>query len=125
MGGVIHIPPSATTANSDCAGDWIYPSVFDSGQIDHQTVITNPQSAGVVAATPNCQKNIIFTGEIHTMNHVASINGSGDDARLFIDHAVVDLPSGVKLRILRADYGTSKISFELRDGIVSESSHNA
>ena len=61
MGRMIDIAPRASTTNGDGPSRRINTSVFNRGQVDDQTIIANSQASGVVSATADCEKQIIFS----------------------------------------------------------------
>ena len=61
MRGVIDVAPDTSTADGDSASRRIHPCVFDRREIDHQSVIANSQTARVVAAAADRNKEIVFS----------------------------------------------------------------
>ena len=65
MRGMIDIAPDASATDGDRAGRRIDSRVFDRREIDHQTVIANSQTACVVTAAADGDKQIVISGEVH------------------------------------------------------------
>ena len=61
MRRMINVAPDASAADSDCASRRIDARVFDPREIDHQTVIAHSQTACVVPAAADGDKQIVFT----------------------------------------------------------------
>ena len=65
MCGMINVAPDASAADCNGASLRIDSRVFDRREIDHQTVIANSQTACVVAAAADGDKQIVISGEFH------------------------------------------------------------
>ena len=65
MRSMIDVAPDASAAGCDGASRRIDSRVFDRREIDHQTVIANSQTACVVTAAADGDKQIVISGEIH------------------------------------------------------------
>ena len=62
---MINVAPDASAANRDRAGRRIDSGVLNRREIDHETVIANSQTARVVAAAADGDKQIVISGEVH------------------------------------------------------------
>jgi hypothetical protein len=62
---MIHIAPDASATDRDSASPGIDSCVFDWREINHQTVIANSQTACVVTAAADRDKQIVVSGEVH------------------------------------------------------------
>ena len=65
MRGMIDVAPDASAAGCDGASRGIDSRVFDRREIDHETVIANSQTACVVTAAADGDKQIVIPGEVH------------------------------------------------------------
>ena len=75
---MINIAPDASAAGCDGASCRIDPRVFDRREIDHQTVIANSQTACVVAAAADGDKQIVISGQVYAANYVCDIHAPRD-----------------------------------------------
>ena len=103
MRGMIDIAPNASAADGDGASRGIDARVFDRREIDHQTVIANSQTACVVSAAADRDKQIVFAREIYAADDVCDIRAARDQPRLFVDHRVVDLAGFIVICVTRLD----------------------
>src|SRR4051794_27686189 len=65
--------------------------VLDRGKVDYQAVVAYSQAAGVMAAAPNRDSQIMFPPEVDCRYHVGNIDALRNQARFAIDHRVVNL----------------------------------
>ena len=68
--------------------------VLDAGKVDGQGIVGDAEAAGVVAAAADGDFQSAGSSEFHCGDHVRDVDALGDEARLLIDHPVVDF-SGV------------------------------
>ena len=120
MRRMINVAPDASASNRDGARNRIDPRVFDRRKVDHQTVVTNSQTAGVVAASSDGNQKIVIAREIHASHDVGDIHTLRDQARPFVDHPVIHLAGVVIIGVARLNQSASEASFELGDGIFVE-----
>src|SRR3954447_3222529 len=112
MGGVIDVAPDTSAANRGGARSRIDPRVFDRREVDYQTVITNSQTARVVSATSDRDEQIIVSSEIHRTYYVCDIDAPCNQARLFVNHPVINLAGFIIVWVIRLDECASETSFE-------------
>src|SRR5215510_11156696 len=103
MSGVINVAPDASAAGCDGASCGIDSRVFDWSEIDYQTVIANSQTACVVTAAADGNKQFVFTREIYATDYVRDVHASGDQPRFLMDHRVVHLASLIVIGVARVD----------------------
>jgi hypothetical protein len=120
MRGMIDIAPGASATDGDCAGCRIDTSVFDQSQVDDQAIIANSQAAGIVSATANGEKQIIFSRKIYRADDVRHIRAARDQARLFVYHPVVHFTGFIIILIVRFDQSPAQICFEIGNRIFVE-----
>src|ERR1044071_1877598 len=111
MSGVIDVAPHASAADGDRAGRKIDSRVFDGRESDYQTVMANSQTACVVPAAADRHKQIVCAGESHGRDHIGNVRASSDQARLFMDHCVIDRTSLIVINVARLDESASEASF--------------
>src|SRR5262245_14403205 len=111
MSGMINIAPHAAATSCDGASGGIDSRVFNRRQIDHETVITNSQPPRVVPAATDRDKQIVFTREIYASDYVCDVRARRDQARLFVDHRVVNLARFIVICVARLDNSASEASF--------------
>ena len=105
---MIYISPGATAADRHSFGSGIDARVFNRFEIDHEGFIGNAKSAGVVSASTNGEKQIIFAREIHARDHVRDIHTLRDQTRLLVDHRVINFARLIVIRIGRLDNSPSQ-----------------
>src|SRR5262249_6862494 len=96
------------------------PRVFDRRKIDHQTVVTNSQPTRIVAAAANRNKQIVVSREVYGTNHIGHVYAPRDQARLFVDHSIVNLSSFIVILIAWFDQAPTQVSFEIDDRVFVE-----
>src|ERR1700719_3467113 len=75
---MIDIAPGAPAANRNGASGRIDPRIFNRREIVHYPVITNPKTAAIVPAASNCEKQFVFSCEIHRRNYVRYVRATRD-----------------------------------------------
>ena len=63
------------------------------GEIDHEAVIDRAEPGTVVAAAANGDLQALFACEVHGGDHVGGVEAARDEARMLVDHPVVELAS--------------------------------
>src|SRR4029077_10002230 len=111
MSRVINVAPDASAAGCDGASRGIDSRVFDRREVDHQTVIANSQSACVMTAAADRDKEIVVASEIYAPDDVCDIRAPRDQARFLMNHSVVDLASFIVIRVARLDDSASETLF--------------
>ena len=120
MRGVIHVAPNASAADSDSARRRIDPCVFDRAEVNDQTVVANSQASGVMTSAADCDEQIIFSGKVYAANYVSHVRAPRDQARLFVDHSIVNLASIIVIVVARLYQSSAQVCFEIGDGIFVE-----
>ena len=114
---MIDVAPNASAADCDGARCRINARVFDPRQIDDEAVVTNSQTSRVVTATTDRKQEIIVSGEIYRMNYVCYVCTICHQTRLFMDHAVVNLPSFIIILVARLYQSAPQVRFEIGNSI--------
>jgi hypothetical protein len=109
MRGMIDIAPCASATGGDCPGCRIDTRVFHQSQIDDQTIIANSQAPGVVSATADGEKQIIFSRKIYRADYVGHIRAAHDQARLFVYHSIVHFAGFIIALIARFGQSSSQV----------------
>src|SRR6202011_5807964 len=125
MVGMIDVSPGTAASHGSCVRSRINPGVLDPRQINYQTVVANPQAAGVMPTAADRQQYIILSSKIDAIDDVSHVCALRNESRLFNDHGVVNLSSCVVIGVLRLDQFAAQLCFETGDGFVGKRSHNA
>src|SRR5215475_8579808 len=107
MRRMIDVAPDASATDCDCTRRRIDSRVFDRGEIDYQTIIANSQTACVVTAAADGDKQIVISGEVHRADYICDIRAPRDQAWFLMDHRVVDLTRVVVICVSRLDQSAS------------------
>jgi hypothetical protein len=113
---MIDIPPGTTAADGHGSGIEIDARVFDLGEIDHQGVIGDSEAAGVVPAATNREQHFVFPGEIDASDDVRDVHALCDQARLLIDHRVVNFAGIGVIFVGGLDHAASQYLFQFANG---------
>src|SRR5207237_7893057 len=84
------------------------------------SVIADSQSAAVMASATDGKKQIMFSGKVYGVNYIRHVCATRDQARLLVDHRIVDFASIIVIRIVRLDHAASQLCLQLNDGILFE-----
>ena len=117
---MIDIPPNAPTTDCDRASHRIDPRIFDRPKIDNQAVVANSQASGIVAAAANREEQIVFAGKVYGTNYVRDIRAARDQARFFMDHAVIDLAGVIIICVAWLDQASTQVCLKIGDRIFFE-----
>src|SRR4029453_8713609 len=109
MRGMIDIAPRASATDGDGPSCRIDTRVFHHSQIDDQTIIANPQASGVVSATADREKQIIFSRKIYRPDYVRYIRAARDRAWLFVYHPIVHFTGFIIALVTRFDQSSSQV----------------
>jgi hypothetical protein len=63
--------------------------------VDDQPVLDTAQTRSVVATTADRHAQAVFSGELHRGDDIGHVGAPGDQARVLVDHAVVERAGGV------------------------------
>ncbi len=100
MRGVIDISPGAAPLNTDRACCGVDANALHAGEVDDQTIITRPQTTAIVAATPHGDEHVVLASVMDRGHHVGDIGTPHDQARIAVNHAIIDLASCLVTRIM-------------------------
>src|SRR5438067_7278591 len=73
-----------------------------------------------MAPATDGKKEIVFSGKVNRVDHIRRIRATRDQARLLIDHRIIDLASIIVIRVARLDHAASQLCLQLSDGILFE-----
>src|SRR5690606_10865252 len=85
---MIYFVPNISATHSNGIAGSIYAYIFNSRKIDDHTIITNSQSATVVATASDGQQHIMLPREIDRSNYIRHISTHRKHSRIFIDHSI-------------------------------------
>jgi hypothetical protein len=91
VGGMIYVAPLAPRANQNRARGRIHSDEVNRRQIDHQSVITDPQTGGVVAAATHGDLQTRGFRHSHGRYNIGHIGTLSYQPGAPIDHCVVNL----------------------------------
>ena len=107
MRRMIDIAPRASSAHGYRARRRINARVFHRREIDDQAIITNSQASGVVAATPDGQKQVFVPRKIYRLNYVRDVGTAHHQPRFFVYHSIVHFTGVVVTFVARLYYRAS------------------
>jgi len=93
MRGVIHIAPGTATLNTDRTRHGIDAHALHTREIDDQTIISRAKTTAIVAATTHGDEHVVIAGEMDRSADVGDIGAPHDQARMPVNHAIIDLAS--------------------------------
>src|SRR5215475_14150354 len=93
MRGVIDISPGAASLNTDRACCGVDANALHARQVDDQTISTRPQTTGIMAASTHGEEHVVLASEMDRGNNVGDIGTPHDQARIAVNHAIIDLAS--------------------------------
>src|SRR5438067_13180879 len=70
-----------------------------------------------MAPATDGKKEIVFSREIYRADHIRRIRATRDQARLLVDHRIIDFASIIVIRVTRLDHAASQLCLQLSDGI--------
>jgi hypothetical protein len=111
----IKITKSRSALHSNSPGRIIYENGTHSGEVYHQTVVTERTSAYVVPTATNRRQQIIRASEIDRGNHISHARAPSDHPGMFADACVPDLTGLVVADIRRLENLTVKYRPERLD----------
>jgi hypothetical protein len=82
----------------------IHAYAFHHSKIDDQSVITAAESRPVMAATANCEQELLLTAEVDSVLHIRDVGAASDKPWAFVDHAVVQRTDGIVISVTWLDY---------------------
>jgi hypothetical protein len=93
MRGVIHISPGTTTLNADRTRHGIDANALHTREIDDQTIIARAKTTAIVAAATHGDEHVVLAGEMDRSDDVGDIGAPHDQARMPVNHTIIDLAS--------------------------------
>src|SRR5437868_11644554 len=73
-----------------------------------------------MASATNGKKQTMFSGKVYRADHIRHVRAARDQARLLIDHRIIDFASIIVIRVARLDDAASQLCLQLSDGILFE-----
>lgn len=73
--------------------------VFNRREIDDQDVIANSQTARVMSSAADSEQQITFSRKVYRVDHIRDIRAAHDQARLLMDHSIVDF-AGIIITVI-------------------------
>ena len=118
MRRMVHIAPRAAATDAHSPRRRIDVDVLDERKIDDQAIVADAQTACVVASASNRNSNIVLPAEMNGGNYVGHVSALGDQARLTVDHRVVDFARFFVARVGGLDQLSAELTFELSNGFL-------
>ena len=87
---MIDVAPDASAADTNGIRGGIDMDVLDAGKIDGQRIVGDAEAAGIVPAAADGDPQSAGSAEFHRRDHIRHVDAFGDEARLLVDHPVVD-----------------------------------
>jgi hypothetical protein len=87
---VVDVAPRRAALDAHGAGRRIDVDAAHRRQVDDERVVPHAEAAGVVAAASHGQKRAALAREVHGGDGVGGVRAARDEARMAVDHAVVD-----------------------------------
>ena len=113
--GMIHVAPNASAADTHGVRRGIDMDVLDAGKIDGQRIVGDAEAAGIVTAAADGDFQSAGSSECHGGDHVGHVDALGDEARLLVDHPVVDFAGVLVGGAAGLDQFSAKLGAELGD----------
>src|SRR5215831_19843420 len=93
MRGMIHISPGTASLNADRTCHGINANALHAREIDDQTIIAHAKTTGIVAATTHSDEHVVIATEMDRSDDIGDIGAPHDQARMPVNHAIIDLAS--------------------------------
>ncbi len=87
--------------------------VLDRREIDNEAVVANSQTSRVMSASADRNQDVVFSGKVYAVNDVRHVRAPRDQARLFVDHRVVNLASLIVILIAWLREGSAQAWLEI------------
>ncbi len=114
--GVIDIAPCAAAFDAHGLRHRVDANTLHPRQLDHQAVVDAAEAAGVVTAALDGEQHLLLACEVHGGDDVGDISHARDEARLLVDHRVVDLAGFLVTGVGRLDQFAAQTGLERGDG---------
>jgi hypothetical protein len=88
---VIHISPGTAAFDPHRARRGIDANALHTREIDDQTIIARAKTTAIVAATTHGDEHVVIAGEMDCGDDVGDIGAPHDQARMPVNHAIIDL----------------------------------
>src|SRR5262245_5957547 len=95
----VDISQSCTTLYLNSSGRRIYPNGSPSGEINHQSIVTERTPANVVSPAPNRREQIVCASEVDSGNHIRKARAAGDHHGMLAYAGIPDLAGFVVTEI--------------------------
>ena len=105
---VIHVAPHAAGLDAHGLLSGVHANTFHARQVDHQAAVAAAQASAVVPAGADRRQHVVRDAELYRRNHVGHVHAVGDQRRLLVDHAVVELARRVIVRVARLEQLAAK-----------------
>jgi hypothetical protein len=93
MCSVIHISPRTAPLNADRTCHGIDANALHTREIDDQTIIAHTKTTGIVATTTHGDEHVVIATEMDRGDDIGDIGAPHDQARMPVNHAIIDLAS--------------------------------
>src|SRR6478672_8458231 len=70
-----------------------------------------------MASATDGKKQAMFSGKVYGVDYIRHVRAARDQARLLVDHRIIDFASIIVIRVVRLDHATSQLCLKLSDGI--------
>lgn len=121
VGCTVHVGPPATRAHPNRVRCGIHSHVSDWRQVDHQTVVADAQTGGVMAAAPNRNPQAVGFRHSHRGDHVGDVGALSNQRRFAIDHGVRDLSRSLIPRVSWFEHAPTEL-VEIRQSFLVQAS---
>ena len=101
--GVIHVARRAAGIHPDRAARRIHAHALHLREVDHQAVVAAAEAGAVVAAAPDRDEKALVAAEGHRGDDVGDVHAARDEARLLVDHPVIERAGGVVVGVAGLD----------------------
>ena len=116
MGRVIEIALRATRFDPCRARRRVDPDASHRRHVDDQSVVDAAEPRPVMTAAPDRDGLAALASEIDGRDHIRHVGAARDQARAFVDHAVVESSTFVVVRVVRGHEDATKILRDRRSG---------
>ena len=101
--GAVDLAPGTAAADANGAGLRIDFDLFERREVDHDAVVTRPQSGAVMATAADGHEQVVITGEADGLGDIVSARAPRNQRRPLVDHRVVDLACLVVVGVFGPD----------------------
>ena len=115
VGRVVHVAPEAAPFDPHGPVLLVHPDSLQPRQVDHEPPVADAETRTVVPTPAHREEQLLLAGEGDARHHVRHVRAPRDQRGPLVDHAVVDLPSGIVGRVARGDQLAAKPRAQLLD----------